>query len=201
MTNSLNAPETKAHSPEAHAEHDRMMQIFESFREANDERFAEIEKRMSGDVLSEEKVDRIAKALDIMYNEEGHTIVGKDAYLSPEQARREITDARADLFACGIVLTEILFLYNMFESEDDDPSSTRENIRSMEVSDFREYREDIDEGLNKILLRALAKDRDERFQTATEMLEKLERYILPKWSISYQNGKWRVYTDIKGGAD
>ena len=64
MTDSLNAPETKAHSPEAHAEHDRMMQIFESFREANDERFAEIEKRMSGDVLTEEKVDRIAKALD-----------------------------------------------------------------------------------------------------------------------------------------
>ena len=119
----------------------------------------------------------IAKALDIMYNEEGHIVVGKDAYLSPEQARREITDARADLFACGIVLTEILFLYNMFESEDGDPSSTRENIRSMEVSDFREYREDIDEGLNKILLRALAKDRDERFQTAAEMLEKLERYI------------------------
>ncbi|MCK5933442.1 MAG: phage major capsid protein [Fulvimarina manganoxydans] len=64
MTDSHNAPETKAHSLEAHAEHDRMMQIFESFREANDERFAEIEKRMSGDVLSEEKVDRIAKALD-----------------------------------------------------------------------------------------------------------------------------------------
>ena len=40
----------------------------------------------------------IAKALDLMYNKEGEVIAGKDEYLSPEQARCEITDHRADLF-------------------------------------------------------------------------------------------------------
>ena len=119
----------------------------------------------------------IAKALDLMYNEEGHTIVGKDAYLSPEQARREVTDARADLFACGIVLAELLLLGNIFEDEDGDAQATRENIRSLEIPDFREYREDIDEKLNTILQLALAKDREQRFQTAIEMLEELEKYI------------------------
>ena len=121
----------------------------------------------------------IAKALDLMYNEEGHTVVGKDAYLSPEQARREVTDARADLFACGIVLAELLLLYNIFESEDESPAGTRENIRSLDIPDFRSYRADdaIDAKLNTILLRALAKDKAERYQTAAEMLEALETYI------------------------
>jgi serine/threonine-protein kinase len=119
----------------------------------------------------------IAKALDLMYNEEGHTVVGKDAYLSPEQANLEVTDARADLFACGIVLAELLLLQNIFEDENEDPRRTRENIRSMELPDFRSYRDDIDEKLNNILHQALTKNRDERFQTATDMLEALEKYI------------------------
>ncbi|MEI8177967.1 MAG: phage major capsid protein, partial [Aestuariivirga sp.] len=41
-----------------------MMQAFEAFREANDERLAEIEKRMSTDVVTAEKVDRINRAVD-----------------------------------------------------------------------------------------------------------------------------------------
>ena len=49
----------------------------------------------------------IAKAFDLMYNEEGKVIAGKDEYLSPEQASRAVTDARADLFPLGIVLTEL----------------------------------------------------------------------------------------------
>ena len=43
----------------------------------------------------------IAKAFDLMYNEEGHTVVGKDAHLSPEQANWEVTDARADSSPAG----------------------------------------------------------------------------------------------------
>ena len=119
----------------------------------------------------------IAKALDLMYNEEGHTVVGKDAYLSPEQANREVTDARADLFACGIVLGELLLLQNLFEDDEEDPRRTRENIRNLETPDFSSYREEIDDKLNEILQRALTKYREERFQTATDMLEALEKYI------------------------
>ena len=119
----------------------------------------------------------IAKAFDLMYNEEGHTVVGKDAYLSPEQANREVTDARADLFACGIVLAELLLQYNIFEDEEDDPRQTRQNIRSLETPDFRQMRWEIDDKLNEIMHRALTKDREERFQTANEMLEALEKYI------------------------
>ena len=58
----------------------------------------------------------IAKALDLMHNEEGKIIAGKDEYLSPEQARREVTDGRADLFSCAIVLAEMLVGENIFEA-------------------------------------------------------------------------------------
>ena len=50
----------------------------------------------------------IAKALDLMHQAESEAIAGKDEYLSPEQASYAVTDARADLFPLGIVLTELL---------------------------------------------------------------------------------------------
>ena len=66
MSNSMTkgSIETKAHGPEAAGAFGEFMEAFESFREANDDRLGQIEKRMSADVLSEEKVDRIARALD-----------------------------------------------------------------------------------------------------------------------------------------
>ncbi|MCQ0989609.1 phage major capsid protein [Jiella marina] len=56
--------ETKTIEPEAAGLHDEMMRTFESFREANDARLAELEQRMQSDVVSRDKVDRIAEALD-----------------------------------------------------------------------------------------------------------------------------------------
>ena len=95
----------------------------------------------------------IAKALDLMYNEEGDVIAGKDEYLSPEQARREVTDGRADLFCCGIVISEMLLGYNFFE--DADPETTIDNILNLEIPDFPEKRPDIDPKLNQILRKSL----------------------------------------------
>jgi len=117
----------------------------------------------------------IAKALDLMYNEEGEVIAGKDEYLSPEQARCEVTDHRADLFPCGIVLAELLLGYNIFEGADGE--ETRERILEMELPDFPHLRADIDAKLNTILLKSLTRDRDKRYQSAAEMLTALEVYL------------------------
>ncbi len=117
----------------------------------------------------------IAKALDLMYNVEGEVIAGKDEYLSPEQANYEVTDARADLFGCGIVLAEMLLGFNIFEA--DTPEETRRNILETPIPDFTALRPEIDERLNKILHNAFKRPRDERFQTASEMLTGLEMYI------------------------
>jgi len=117
----------------------------------------------------------IAKALDLMYNEEGEVIAGKDEYLSPEQARCEVTDARADLFGCGIVLAELLCMRNIFEGESSE--ATRENILKMELPDFTKIREGVDPKLNAILHKTLARPREERYQSAAELLTALEVYL------------------------
>lgn len=117
----------------------------------------------------------IAKALDLMYNKEGDVIAGKDEYLSPEQARCEVTDHRADLFCCGIVMSELLLGYNIFENADS--HQTIENILELKLPNFTDVRPDVDERLDKILQRALQRPREDRFQTAEEMLSDLENFI------------------------
>jgi eukaryotic-like serine/threonine-protein kinase len=117
----------------------------------------------------------IAKALDLMYNEEGKVIAGKDEYLSPEQASYAVTDARADLFPLGIVLTELLLGKNIFRAMD--RSQSRRNIQTMPIPKFGTLRAEIDAPLDAIIQKALQRDRDKRYQSAYEMLTDLEVYL------------------------
>jgi serine/threonine protein kinase len=117
----------------------------------------------------------IAKALDLMYNEEGKVIAGKDEYLSPEQANYAVTDARADLFPLGIVLTELLLGKNIFRSPD--RAQSRRNILSMPIPQFSTLRPDIDPKLEAIIQKALTRDREKRYQSASEILTELEMYL------------------------
>jgi eukaryotic-like serine/threonine-protein kinase len=117
----------------------------------------------------------IAKALDLMYNEEGKVIAGKDEYLSPEQASYAVTDARADIFALGIVLSEVLLGHNIFRAANRHDS--RKNVLTLPIPRFSDLRPGIDERLEPILHRCLQRDRDRRYQTAAEVLDALERYL------------------------
>jgi eukaryotic-like serine/threonine-protein kinase len=117
----------------------------------------------------------IAKALNLMYNEEGKVIAGKDEYLSPEQASYAVTDARADLFPLGIVLTELLLGRNIFR--DADRAQSRRNILSMPIPRFSTLRPEVDERLEAIIQKALTRDREKRYQSAAEVLNDLEVYL------------------------
>ncbi len=117
----------------------------------------------------------IAKALDLMYNEEGKVIAGKDEYLSPEQASYAVTDARADIFGLGIVLTELLLGRNIFRATD--RLESRRNILSMPIPNFGTLRPEIDAKLEPIIQKALQRDRDKRYQSAYQMLNDLELYL------------------------
>lgn len=117
----------------------------------------------------------IAKAFNLMYNEEGQVVAGKDEYLSPEQATRAITDARADIFPLGIVLTELLLGYNIFRAAD--RLDSRRNILELPIPKFSTLRPDIDVKLEAIIQKALQRDRDKRYSTAAELLNDLEVYL------------------------
>jgi len=138
----------------------------------------------------------IAKALDLMHNEEGQVIAGKDEYLSPEQASYAVTDARADLFPLGIVLTELLLGKNIFRNAD--RLVSRENILKLPIPLFSTHRSDIPPKLEAIIQKALQRDRDKRYACAYDMLNDLEIYL---YSDGYgpTNEKLGVYLqDIMG---
>lgn len=117
----------------------------------------------------------IAKALDLMHNEEGQVIAGKDEYLSPEQANYAVTDARADIFPLGIVLTELLLGRNIFR--DLDRLTSRKNILNLPIPKFSELRPEIDARLEAIIQKALQRDREKRYAGAYDMMNDLELYL------------------------
>jgi serine/threonine protein kinase len=104
----------------------------------------------------------IAKALDLMYNEEGKVIAGKDEYLSPEQASYAVTDARADLFPLGIVLTELLLGKNLFRST---TAPSRAATSSRCRSRSSRPAPTSTPGSRPSSRRALQRDRDKRYQS------------------------------------
>lgn len=117
----------------------------------------------------------IAKAKGFLIDNEGEVVAGKADFMSPEQANFEITDKRSDLFSTGVVLSALLLGRNLFKG--DTPDESRKKVMSMPIPDFREIDKRIDDDLNEILQRSLARDLKQRYPNADEMLYDLEHYI------------------------
>jgi serine/threonine-protein kinase len=117
----------------------------------------------------------IAKARGFLLDNEGEVVAGKADFMSPEQANFQITDKRSDIFSAGVVLAHLLLGRNIFKGQTAEES--RHRMITMEIPDFRELDERIDEPLNAILHRTLARDPDRRFGNAGELLYALENYI------------------------
>jgi serine/threonine-protein kinase len=104
---------------------------------------------------------------------EAGSIIGTAQYLSPEQARGAAVDQRSDLYSIGVVLYEMLTGKVPFSGE------TPVEIAMKHLSDPPRppslERPDISPDLDMVVLRALAKNPDDRFQTAEEMDAELER--------------------------
>jgi len=117
----------------------------------------------------------IAKAKGFLPENEGEVAVGKADYMSPEQANFQITDKRSDIFSAGIVLAHLLLGYNPFHAPS--PSESLERIRNMPIPNFQELDHRIDQKLNQILQRMLARNPNDRYPNASELLYELEFYI------------------------
>ena len=115
----------------------------------------------------------IARAISDGSATQAHTagIVGTAQYFSPEQARGESVDARTDLYSPGVLLYEMLAGRPPFTGE------TAVSVAYQHVSEAvtppSAHNPALSHALDEVVLRALAKDRNERFQTAEEFREHL----------------------------
>jgi len=99
--------------------------------------------------------------------------VGTPSYLSPEQVRREELDTRTDLFSFGLVLYEMATGERAFSGNT--VSAIQNAVLSIPAPPPHQLRPGLPPGLEAIITKAIEKDRDIRYQTATEMRADLER--------------------------
>ncbi|MCL2803475.1 MAG: Stk1 family PASTA domain-containing Ser/Thr kinase [Micrococcales bacterium] len=99
-------------------------------------------------------------------------VIGTAQYLSPEQARGENVDARSDLYSTGCVLFELLTGAPPFVG-DSAVSVAYQHVREAAVPPSTKA-PDVPAVLDQIVLKALAKDRNFRYSTASEFLADLE---------------------------
>jgi TolB-like protein/Flp pilus assembly protein TadD len=95
-------------------------------------------------------------------------IVGTAAYMSPEQARGKQIDPRTDIFSFGVVLYEMLTLKQPFEGEN--PMDLIGAILHKEPKPIRQLLPEIPQDIERLINKTLRKDREERYQTAKDLL-------------------------------
>jgi len=120
----------------------------------------------------------IAKARGFLQDNEGEVVAGKADYMSPEQADFQVTDKRSDIFSAGVVLANLLLGYNIFKGAT--PEESRDRIMTMPLPNYCLLNSRIDERLNEIVHRTLARELSKRYATADELLYDLEYYIYHK---------------------
>ena len=114
----------------------------------------------------------IAKARTRTTHTKVGMIKGKPAFMSPEQTRAEVLDARSDLFSVGTVLYALLTDKAPFPGPSDHELLIQ--VSGMEVASPATIRPSLPKELCKLVLKAMAKKREDRFQSAQEMLGALE---------------------------
>lgn len=117
----------------------------------------------------------IAKAAGKAGRTQAGILKGKFGYMSPEQVRGLPLDRRSDIFAVGIVLYELLTGERLFVGESD--FSTLEKVRNVEIMPPSTYNRRIPDELEQIVLKALAKDVEDRYQTAMDLHDDLQSFM------------------------
>ena len=96
------------------------------------------------------------------------TIVGTAYYMSPEQARGLTVDARTDIFSLGVVLYEMITGHLPFQG--DTTSDVIASILKAEPARLGRYVDDVPPELQRIVSKALRKDREERYQSVRDLV-------------------------------
>jgi eukaryotic-like serine/threonine-protein kinase len=115
----------------------------------------------------------VARAASRLSATRAGQLKGKIAYMAPEQAVGDPSvDRRADIFSSGIVLWEVLAARRLFKAENE--AATLSRVISEPIPDICDVNPDIDPAVGAVVMKALARDRDERYATCQEFADDLE---------------------------
>lgn len=129
----------------------------------------------------------IAKAAGKASRTQAGILKGKFGYMSPEQVRGRPIDRRSDLFSLGVVLFEMLTLERCFQGESD--FSTLEKVRNVDIRRPSTLNRSIPPELERIVLKALAREPEHRYQSAAEFQDALHKFL-------YQSGTFYARKDL-----
>ncbi|MSP73908.1 MAG: PEGA domain-containing protein [Myxococcales bacterium] len=129
----------------------------------------------------------IAKAALRGYETESGIIKGKFYYMSPEQARGDPLDHRTDVFSLGIVMYELLTGELLYKDEDDATLLSR--VRKADILPPSMLRPDIPNSVERIVMKTLSKDREDRYPSAQHLQKDLNKYLR---SVGSSFGKARL---------
>lgn len=121
----------------------------------------------------------IAKAESQVEHTRAGTIKGKFGYMSPEQADGQIVDPRTDIFSLGIIFWELLAQDRLFTGPSD--IAILKKIKDGQIPSLTQLNPTLDPELEKIVNKALAKDKAHRYQTAAAFHKDLNRYFNIKY--------------------
>src|SRR5512138_1982986 len=105
-------------------------------------------------------------------NVTGSAIIGTPAYMSPEQAQGTEIDGRADIYALGIILFEMLTGQQPYQA--DTPMAVAIKHITDPVPHIRKINPQLSERVDALIQKAMAKDKNQRYGTAVEMINALQ---------------------------
>lgn len=109
----------------------------------------------------------VAKITDSSTNMTGSGIIGTPAYMSPEQAQGEQVDARSDIYGLGVIIFQMLSGHQPYEATT--PMGVAVKHITDPVPDILAVNPELGVATDKVIKTAMAKDREQRYPTATEL--------------------------------
>ncbi len=145
----------------------------------------------------------IAKAQSSHLRTQTGRVKGKLAYMAPEAIAGKDLDARSDIFSAGVIAHELLTARPLFASKNE--YQTIVNVQKMELLPPSAFNQAVPPELDHVVLRALARDRDQRYESAAQMRDDLHeiriRYQLSATNREVQNWiEWAFALDSPGGS-
>lgn len=120
----------------------------------------------------------LAKASSQIESTDPGVVKGKFSYLSPEAAKGDPVDHRADVFAVGIILWELFAGRRLFYGETD--YQTVELVRQARVPPIGTYNPEIDPELEQVVRKALAREPSDRYQNAADLGDALAQFLFSR---------------------